>query len=277
MNIPTDTPTEKAAIGRIHARRLRDVYRSAGWPSQDLIEVELIAAGLLLPVHDPQGRMSLRVTPPGLELMVTTLARNRAALSAHQALEDQVARTMQRAGRIVWRGLSLRAQVPCEAPAAAPPPGDAIDDATAPRPSRWCIAKPDVFSLRNTSVEAYLAPVVHEIKVRRSDLLSDLRNPAKRAAYLDVSSECWYVLGRDGHGKAIGHVDEIPAECGVMFAEGEPEAPRLVVARPAPRRARTLPFGLWMSLARATPLSVLGDDDQALLAPCDEDDPDPTL
>ena len=119
MNIQTETPLEVATIGRAHARRLRDVYRSAGWPSQDLIEVELIAAGLLLQVHDSQGRVSLRVTAPGLDLMVRTLARNRAALSAHQALEDQVARTMQRAGRIVWRGLALRAQVPCDAPAAA--------------------------------------------------------------------------------------------------------------------------------------------------------------
>jgi hypothetical protein len=260
-----------ASIGRIHARRLRDIYRSAGWPSQDLVEVELLAAGLLVQVHDTQGRVSLRVTPGGLASMAHTLARNRAALSAHQALEDQVARALQRAGRIVWRGLALRAQVPRE-PVVEPA---GIDDGNAPRPSRWCIAKPDVFSVRNTSVEAYLAPVVHEIKVRRSDLLSDLRNPAKRAAYLDTSSECWYVLGRDGHGKSIGEADEIPPECGVMFAEGEAESPRLVVARAAPRRARTLPFGIWLALAKARPLPVLGDDDQGLLMPCDED-PDPT-
>lgn len=262
---PIVHPAESIKIGRAHARRLRDIYRSAGWPSQDLIEVELLAAGLLQQMHDDQGRASLRVTPPGLQAMAETLARNRAALSAHQALEDQVARAMQRAGRIVWRGLALRAQVPCD------------EDA---RPTRWCIAKPDVFSVRNTTVEAYLAPIVHEIKVRRSDLLSDLRNPAKRAAYLDVSSECWYVLGRDGKGKAIGEPDEIPPECGVMLAEGDAESPRLTVARPAPARARTLPFGVWLALAKATALPVLGDDDQALLAPCESDgdsDPDPTL
>jgi len=34
-------------LKRIHARRLREVYRSAGWPSQDLVEIELLAAGLL--------------------------------------------------------------------------------------------------------------------------------------------------------------------------------------------------------------------------------------
>ncbi|QHI98966.1 hypothetical protein GT347_13800 [Xylophilus rhododendri] len=268
----TDPPLAASPlIGRPHARRLRDIYRSAGWPSQDLVEVELLSAGLVQQLHDSHGRMSLRVTEQGLALMARSLAGNRAALSSHQALEEQVARAMQRAGRIVWRGLALRAQVPCDAPAAGADAAQ-LEDADAPRPSRWCIAKPDVFSIRNTSVEAYLAPVVHEIKVRRSDLLSDLRNPAKRAAYLDVSSECWYVLGPDGHGRPIGSAEEIPPECGVMLAEGDPARPRLTVARPAPRRARTLPFGLWLALAKATPLPVLGDDDQALLSPC-EDDP----
>jgi len=295
--VPEAALVAAPTIGRAHARRLRDVYRSAGWPCQDLIEVELLAAGLLQQVHDLQGRTSMRVTPPGLALMATTLARNRAALSAHQALEDQVARSMQRAGRIVWRGLALRAQVPCGPPALPAAPSaalaamlaagsgfegieQAMEDTDAPAPSRWCIAKPDVFSIRNTSVEAYLAPVVHEIKVRRSDLLSDLRNPAKRAAYLDVSSECWYVLGRDGKGRPIGEPDEIPATCGVMLAEGPAESPRLVVARPAPRRARVLPFGIWLALAKATPLRVLNDDDQQLLSSCGsegDDDPDPTL
>ncbi len=242
------------ALGRIHARRLRDIYRSAGWPCQDGVEVELLAAGLVQQVHDVQGRAALRVTASGIALLASTLVRNRAALSAHQALEERVAREMQRAGRIVWRGLALRAQVP----------GDA-DDA----PPRWCMAKPDVYSVRNTSVEDYLQPVVHEIKVRRADLLGDLRKPAKRAAYLDMAAEVWYVLGSDAKGRCIATPDEIPPECGVLMAEGSMEAPRLAVARPAPRRAMQLPFGVWLALAKATPLPVAGDDDQALLGACE--------
>ena len=31
----------------LHRRRLRDVWRSAGWPCCDMVEVELLAAGLL--------------------------------------------------------------------------------------------------------------------------------------------------------------------------------------------------------------------------------------
>jgi hypothetical protein len=153
---------------------------------------------------------------------------------------------MARAGRLAWTGLSLRAQVPT---------GDEA------KPLRWCVARPDVFSLRHTSVESYVEPVVHEIKVRRSDLLADLRQESKRAAYRDLG-ECWYVLGADARGKPIGEPDEVPAECGVLLVQ--PQG-RLAVARAARRPARAgLPFGVWMALAKATPLAS-ADDAQGLL------------
>jgi hypothetical protein len=129
------------------------------------------------------------------------------------------------------------------------------------KPLRWCMARPDIFSIRNTSVATYVDPIVHEVKVRRADLLADLKNEAKRAAYLDLG-ECWYVLGCDARGRCIGEVGEVPAECGVMVLEGE----RLVVARAAPRRSRNgLPFGVWMALAKATPLPVPEEDPQGML------------
>jgi len=233
-------------IGKAHARRLREIYRSAGWPCQDPLEVELLAAGLLHRVQAPSGHESLRVTDAGIELLAATLASNRKAFSAHEALVERVAQEMSRAGRIAWRGLSLRAQVPS-------------DDES--KPLRWCIAMPDVFSIRNTSVATYVEPIVHEVKVRRADLLSDLRNEAKRAAYLDLG-ECWYVLGCDARGRVIGEPGEIPAECGVMVAEGD----RLAVVRAAQRKERgSLPFGVWMSLAKATLLPVSEDDPQSML------------
>jgi len=98
------------------------------------------------------------------------------------------------------------------------------------------------------------------VKVRRADLLSDLRHHDKRAAYLDLG-ECWYVLGCDARGRAIGAPDEIPAECGVMLVEND----RLVVARAAQRRSRNgLPFGVWMALSKATPLPVADDAPQSM-------------
>ena len=210
-------------ISALHRRRLRDVYRSAGWPCQDPVEIELLAAGLLERVRSASGHETLRVSDAGILLLAETRQRNRARRDAHEGLVDRVAREMTRAGRLAWQGLCLRARV---------------DEA-------WVMAMPDVFSVRHTTVEAYLEPIVHEIKVQRSDLLSDLRSVSKRAACLQLSSECWYVI-REG----IARPEEIPPECGVLVATET----GLDVARPAPKRAMQMPFGLWMALARATPL-----------------------
>lgn len=234
------------ALGKPHARRLREIYRSAGWPCQDALEIDLLAAGLLQRVQAASGHETLRVTDAGVRWMAQALARNRAALSAHEALVEQVALEMCRAGRLAWRNLSLRAQVPT---------GDAD------KPQRWCIARPDVFSIRHTSVEAYVEPIVHEVKVRRADLLGDLRQEAKRGAYRDLGA-CWYVLGSDARGRAIADPAEVPAECGVMVLEYG----RLKVARAAPQPARgALPFGVWMALAKATSVAGLDEDTQRLL------------
>jgi hypothetical protein len=110
---------------------------------------------------------------------------------------------------------------------------------------------PDVFSIRNTSVESHLEPVVHEIKVSRADLLGDLKRPEKRQAYLDVGGQCWYVLGLDAKGRPIGSARDIPAECGVMVAgDAGLEVMRAAAKRPGPK----LPFAVWMALAKASPL-----------------------
>jgi hypothetical protein len=239
--IATTTPWPRPGLGKAHARRLREIYRSAGWPCQDPLEIELLAAGLLDRVQAPSGHESLRVTDAGVQLLAAVLAANRSAFSAHEAVVERVAQEMCRAGRVTWRGLALRAQVP------------AIEE-SAGKPLRWCIAKPDVFSIRNTSVEAYVEPIVHEVKVRRADLLGDLRNDAKRAAYLDLG-ECWYVLGCDAKGRVIADASEVPRECGVMVLEQD----RLTVVRAAPRRSRVgLPFGVWMALAKATAMPPSG-------------------
>ncbi len=217
----------------LHRRRLRAVWRSAGWPCHDMVEVELLAAGLLERVRTVTGHETLRVTDSGIALLADTLQRNRRTRDAHETLVERVAREMTRSGRLAWRGLSLRARV-----------GEG-----------WAMAMPDVYSIRHTTVEAYLEPIVHEIKVRRADLLGDLRIAAKRAAYVQLSSECWYVIAR-----GIAEPDEIPPECGVMVAGDD----GLDVARPAPKRAMQVPFGLWMALARATPLEGWRSEDAQL-------------
>jgi hypothetical protein len=75
---------------------------------------------------------------------------------------------------------------------------------------------PDVFSIRNSTVQACMEPIVHKIKVSRADVLGDLKNKGKRDAYLDLGGQCWYVLGCNAKGNPIADADEIPGECGVM-------------------------------------------------------------
>ena len=230
------------ALTAVHRRRLREIWRSAGWPCHDLVEVDLLAAGLLERVRQPSGHETLRVTDAGVQVLAATRRNNQATRSRHEALVERVATEMGRAGRVVWRGLSLRARI-------ATPEGGA-----------WQVAMPDVFSIRHTTVEDYVEPIVHEVKVNRSDLLSDLRRENKRAAYLSLSSECWYVI-REG----IAQADEIPPECGVLVAG----VGTLAVARPAPRRAQRLPFATWMALARATPVEGRLDEAQLWLGDAD--------
>ncbi len=74
------------------------------------------------------------------------------------------------------------------------------------------------------------------------------------------------MLGCDAKGRPIGSADEIPLECGVMLMENS----RLAVVRAAPRRARqSLPLGVWMALAKATPVAGLNDDEQGMLGDCE--------
>ncbi|MEO8081440.1 MAG: hypothetical protein ABI641_12980 [Caldimonas sp.] len=243
---PDPTAPPGVAVGVVHRRRLREVYRSAGWPCQDAVEIELLAAGLIARERGPFGHETLRVTDAGIAVLAETLRKNRARRDAHEALVARIAAELTRAGRLAWRGLAVRARVE----------------------AGWVIAMPDVFSVRHTTVEAYLEPIVHEVKVQRSDLLADLRRSAKREAYLQIGGECWYAI-REG----IGEVDEIPPECGVLIARDS----GLTVARPAPRRPARPSFGLWMALARATPVdgSRLADAQGALGDPRGGEDPPP--
>jgi hypothetical protein len=227
---------------RVHLQRLRQLWRSAGWPSQDLVEVELLAAGWVERLQETDGRERLRVTDAGIVHIAASLTRNRAARDAHEQLVERVATEMQRAGRIAWRGLTLRAGLP-------PAEGDAAGKTV------WVNAMPDVYSIRHSTVEDYLEPAIHEIKVSRADLLGELRRPAKSAAYRALCGQCWFVI-RAG----IAEPDEIPPEYGVLIGHDS----HLELARPAPKRACKPDFATWMALARATPLALPEDPQSAL-------------
>lgn len=270
---------------RAHLSRLMKIWRSAGWPCRDPIELDLLAAGYITPRLSEQGHETLQLTEQGFALLAASRQRNLRAMSRHERLALRVARQLAEAGRLVWLELALRAHVldgaqseakgeteaapshhpdageptdlglwdaptpPC--PAEAGSPTDAVPSLPAKTAAKgaWRMARPDVFSVRHTSVEAYLQPVVHEIKVSRADLLSDLRNAAKREAYQWLCGACYYVFPA-----GIAKPNEIPEAFGVWVVHGDDlETGRLEQLRPARHTACTLPFPVWMALAKATP------------------------
>lgn len=257
---------------RIHLTRLMSIWRSAGWPCRDAIELDLVAAGWAAITEGAGGHGLIRLTDAGIRLLAAARQRNQRPLSAHDQLAARVAANLLAAGRIVWRELSLRARITPHNP--PPPAGAAVmsdpalwpDDLTLAQPAdqvkaAWRIARPDVFSVRRTSVEDYLQPMVHEVKVSRADLLSDLRHAAKRESYQWLSCETYYVLPA-----GLAEPKEIPDAFGVWLLTGTIEAGTLDLVRPARHQACKLPFPVWMALAKATPVSLDCEPGQQRLA-----------
>ncbi|GKS76091.1 hypothetical protein AVME950_14365 [Acidovorax sp. SUPP950] len=268
-------------LTRSHRTRLMQIWRSAGWPCQDALEIDLLAARMVALHTAPEGHAVLRLTDAGIQWLAEARQRGLRALSAHDRLAQRFAEHLLGAGRIVWRELSLRAAIEpappevalaAEGPAAAPVAGRAAapgrlwadDEADAP-PARaaaqvWRMARPDLFSVRNTTVPAYLQPMVHEVKASRADLLSDLRHGAKRQAYQWLCEECYYVFPA-----GMAAPEEIPEPFGVWVLHGEIDHGRFELLRPARHAGCSLPFAVWMALCKATPLRSEGEPAQGLL------------
>lgn len=247
---------------RFHLTRLMSIWRSAGWPCRDAVELDLVAAGWARVTEAAAGHETIALTDAGIQALAVARQRNRRALSAHDRLADRIAEHLMATGRIVWRELSLRARIEGDAPPPAAAPAmadDALWEDDLPDEARlqhrasakasWRMARPDVFSVRRTSVEDYLQPMVHEVKVSRADLLSDLRHAAKRESYRWLSCETCYVLPA---GLAEPH--EIPEAFGVWLLHGAVDTGTLELVRPARHTPCKLPFSVWMALAKAVPV-----------------------
>ena len=276
---PTSDSPPSTPITRFHRTRLMQIWRSAGWPCKDGLEIDLLAAGLISLHIAADGCETLRLTDEGIRTLAQARQRSVRALSLHDRLGQKFAAQLLASGRIVWTELSLRAvidSVPVgdgvppaatadapanTAPAMAPLWAD-DDHAPAARAAAnvWRMARPDLFSVRNTSVPAYLQPMVHEVKASRADLLSDLRHDAKRQAYQWLCEECYYVFPA-----GIAEPDEIPEHFGIWVLHGSVEDGRFELLRPARHNRCTLPFAVWMALCKATPLRSEDDPAQAHL------------
>lgn len=272
---------------RSHLSRLMKIWRSAGWPSRDPIDIDLLAAGWVSRTGDHPVQECLRLTDAGIAVLAQGRQSQRRAESDHDRLALRMADLLMASGRLVWRELSLRAQVDAESTStggveATSLPmslwgdvGLATDDVPsgldmAPpvgNSQRWRQTRPDLFSVRHTSKPAYLQPMVHEVKVSRADLLSDLRHAAKRNAYQWLCSECHYVFP---HG--VAEPQELPEALGVWMLHGDIDTGRLEMLRPAKHTPCTIPFDVWMAMAKASPVRRSLERAQAELTNVDEPD-----
>lgn len=268
---------------RSHLTRLMKIWRSAGWPSRDPIDIDLLAAGWVTLVGDHPAHECLRLTDAGIAVLAQSRQAQRRSESDHDKLALRMADLLTDAGRLVWRELSLRAQVETDASVPAgmgtPTPAnlgalwdepaiEANQGSSDPGPTakslRWRLTRPDLFSVRRTSNPAYLQPMVHEVKVSRADLLSDLRHTAKRSSYQWLCSECHYVFP-----KGMAEPQELPEELGVWVIHGDIDTGTLEMLRPARHAPCTVPFDVWMAMAKATPVRRLLERPQAELADAD--------
>lgn len=233
--VAATTAAAEPPLTRSHARRLRTYYRSAGWPCHDALEIELLNARLIERVAEAGTALErIAVTDAGVQALGRTREQNRKAFDAHEALVGRVAQSEAAVGRLVYRGLMLRGRLD----------------------TGWKLCSPDVYSIRYSPVPTYTEPRIHEVKVRRADLFSDLRNADKRAAYQALSAAFYYVLPA-----GLATLDEIPEDCGVLYATAEGFA----LGRASPRRSVEPTHAIWIALARRAAEPVEIDEAQAWL------------
>ena len=131
------TAAAPEGLTRNHLRRLRQYFRSAGWPCQDNIELDLLERGFVRRDCVAGGMLeSIVVTDAGIGLLSRQLERNRNAHAEHEALVERVACWLKAQKRLVFRGVALRTRLD----------------------SAWALSKPDVFSLRHVTSSRHLHP-----------------------------------------------------------------------------------------------------------------------
>lgn len=128
-----------------------------------MLEVELLAAGLLERCVGSQGHETLRLTDAGIHALAKSHAENRDARDPHESLVKRVADQLGREGRLAWRGLMLRVPLPSalfegsseiavDASQTVLEPSltrDALSTGGLTKAGQnhtWCMAMPDVFS-----------------------------------------------------------------------------------------------------------------------------------
>jgi hypothetical protein len=95
---------------RTHLVRLMKIYRSAGWPSRDALEIDLVGADLIRVSVANTGHETVCLTDAGVKVLVEARRHDGRSSTSHDRLAQRMAQHLMASGRVVWRELSFRAQ-----------------------------------------------------------------------------------------------------------------------------------------------------------------------
>lgn len=213
------------SLSRPHVSRLKWYFMHASRSAAalpDNIDLDLSVAGFIQRVHmQLSGVVLYAITPKGEAMVAAIRNHARASRAPHHDLGRHLAQWLSEQGRLTWEDCAFDV---------------AVNGAQA-------TTRPDVFSTACTLNLAKLDAHVHEIKVSRSDFLSDIKQPDKREAYFQLAPRVSYAT-------PFGLVskEEIPAECG-WIEQGQGGA-LWIVRKRAPKRKPFTPWTdrMWMTL-----------------------------
>lgn len=137
------------------------------------------------------------ITQAGEHVLAAENALERERRAPHHSLAGRLAQWLRASGRMTWENIEFLTEYENDY-------GGVSKKAS----------RPDVFSIKPTYNTSQLNPVVHEIKVSRSDFLSDIKRPEKRASY-EQYAEAFYFVCPSG---LIG-TTEIPDGSGLVYEQ----------------------------------------------------------
>lgn len=194
-----------------HYKRLRWYFKSSHGAASlaDGVDLDLAALGFVDRSANVSGLVHFTITEAGTKELSAENLREIERRRPHHTLAGRVSQWLRDEGRVTWENIEF------------------VIDVSADGQTRRQVARPDVFSILTTLDSKRIRPLVHEIKVSRSDFLADVSRPEKRRAYQSIAHAFYYVAPA-----GIITTQDCPPECGLVV---EREGAFEVIKKPARR------------------------------------------
>lgn len=149
---------------------------------------DLIGWGMLEIFRTSGGSTYIQVTDYGIAISICKKMQGRKNSGKHNTLANKLAVSKENEGLLTFYDFELE--------------------------TKYGISRPDVFTINPTMNALNMKPTAYEVKVTRSDFLSDMKKESKWRSYLDIAERLYYVCPKNLIDKK-----EIPKECGLIYYE----------------------------------------------------------